>query len=70
LGRRFCLALVQEGDRVMVADIADFKETIREIEAAGGVAKRLRTNVSSPKDTRRMAEETVTAFGRIDILVH
>jgi NAD(P)-dependent dehydrogenase (short-subunit alcohol dehydrogenase family) len=70
LGRRFCLALMREGAKIMVVDIADCGETVKEIEASGGMAKGLRTDVSSPEDTQKMAKETVKAFGRIDVLVN
>jgi NAD(P)-dependent dehydrogenase (short-subunit alcohol dehydrogenase family) len=70
LGRRFSLALAREGARIMVADIADCGETVKEIEASGYVAKGLLTDVSSAEDTQKMAEETVKTFGKIDILVN
>ena len=70
LGKAFCGALVKEGAKIVVVDIMDSKGTIEEIEASGGVAKSLRTDVSSLEDTQKMAEETVKAFGRIDVLVN
>jgi len=36
----------------------------------GGTAKGLKTDVSSERDTLKMAEETLRAFGGIDILVN
>jgi NAD(P)-dependent dehydrogenase (short-subunit alcohol dehydrogenase family) len=48
----------------------DCKGTIEEIEASGGVARALRTDVSSPEETQKMAEETVRTFGRVDVLVN
>ncbi|MGB9629219.1 MAG: SDR family NAD(P)-dependent oxidoreductase [Thermodesulfobacteriota bacterium] len=70
LGKAFSIALAKEGAKMMVADIADFQETIREIESSGGVAKGIRTDVSIEEDTLKMAEETFITFGRIDILVN
>jgi NAD(P)-dependent dehydrogenase (short-subunit alcohol dehydrogenase family) len=40
------------------------------MEASGGAARVLRTDVSSPEDTQKMAEDTVRVFGRIDVLVN
>jgi len=70
LGRAFCVALAKEGAKIMVVDIADFKDTVKEIESLGGTAKGLRADVSSEKETLKMAEETLAAFGKIDILVN
>ena len=70
LGKAFCGALVKEGAKIMVVDILDCKGTIEEIEASGGVARALRTDVSSPEETQKMAEETVRTFGRVDVLVN
>ena len=70
LGKAFCLALAKEGAKVVVVDILDSKGTLGGIEALGGEARALRTDVSSPEETRKMAEETVRIFGRVDILVN
>jgi len=70
LGRAFCVALAKEGAKIMAVDIADSSDTIKEIESLGGTAKGLKTDVSSERDTLKMAEETLRAFGGIDILVN
>jgi 3-oxoacyl-[acyl-carrier protein] reductase len=70
LGRAFCVALAKEGAKIMAVDIADLKDTVKEIESSGGTAKGLRVDVSSEKETLKMAEETLGAFGRMDILVN
>ena len=71
LGKAFSVALAtKEGARIMAVDIVDCTGTIKEIEASGGVAKALRTDVSSPEQTQKMAEETIEAFGKIDVLIN
>lgn len=70
LGRAFCTALAKEGAKIMAVDIADLQDTLEEIESSGGTAKGLWVDVSSEKETLRMAEETLGAFGRMDILVN
>jgi len=70
LGKAFCTALAKEGAKIMAVDIADLKDTVREIQSLGGTAKGLRVDVSSEKETLKMAEETLGAFGRMDILVN
>jgi 3-oxoacyl-[acyl-carrier protein] reductase len=70
LGKAFCIALAKEGAKIMAVDIADFSDTVKEIESLGGTTKGLRVDVSSEKETLKMAEETLGAFGRLDILVN
>jgi len=70
IGKAFCLRLAQEGAKVVVADIIDTAGTVKEIEAKGGTAIGLHVDVSREEDTKRMAEETIARFGRIDILVN
>ena len=70
LGRAFCVALAKEGAKIMAVDIADVSDTIKEVQSLGGTAKGLKVDVSSERDTLKMAEETLRAFGRIDILVN
>ena len=70
LGKAFSVALAKVGARITAADIADCERTADEIKALGGAAVALRTDVSSPEETRMMAEETVRAFGRVDVLVN
>jgi len=72
LGKAYCLRLAREGARVVVADILEkeAEEVVDEIKAEGGQAIAVKTDVTSEEDTVRMAEETVKAFGRIDVLVN
>lgn len=48
----------------------DARDTVAVIEAAGGRAIALQADVASDSDARRMAEQTVQAFGRLDYLVN
>lgn len=69
-GKAFCLRLAEEGAKVVAADIRDVADTVAGVEAKGGAALGLKVDVASEADTRRMAEETVKKFGRIDILIN
>jgi 3-oxoacyl-[acyl-carrier protein] reductase len=72
IGRAFCLGMAAEGAKVVAADI-DLKAaraTVKEIEAKGGEAIALKTDVSIEEDTLEMARKTVERFGKIDILVN
>jgi 3-oxoacyl-[acyl-carrier protein] reductase len=70
LGRTFCTALAGEGAKIIALDIAEPDETVRMIEASGGTAKGVRADITVEADCRKAAEETVAAFGSIDILVN
>jgi 3-oxoacyl-[acyl-carrier protein] reductase len=72
LGKVFCLAMAEEGAKIVSADILekDSLRTAQEIEKKGGSAISLKVDVTSERDTVAMAEETLRAFGRIDILVN
>jgi 3-oxoacyl-[acyl-carrier protein] reductase len=70
LGKAFCLALTKEGAKIVAVDIADLKDTMKEIESLGGEAKAILADVSSESDTKKLAEDTFKSFGRIDILVN
>ena len=46
------------------------QEVARRCEAAGGEALLVKANVAEDEDCRRLIEETMTCFGRIDALVN
>ena len=73
IGRAAALRLASEGARVGVNYVArqdKADEVVREIAAAGGAAVAVQGDVTSPEQVRRMVQETRTAFGPIDMLVH
>ncbi|HWI53067.1 MAG TPA: SDR family NAD(P)-dependent oxidoreductase [Symbiobacteriaceae bacterium] len=72
IGREVALALAALGARVVVADIAEETgaETVRLIEAAGGTAVFVRTDVSREADVSKLAMWTLADFGPADILIN
>ena len=70
MGKAFALRFAREGARVTVCDVHDCKPVVAEIEAIGGQALALKTDVTSETDTVEMAKKTIDRFGRIDILVN
>jgi NAD(P)-dependent dehydrogenase (short-subunit alcohol dehydrogenase family) len=72
IGRSCARLMAERGARVFIADIdAEAGEaTLREIEAAGGIAHFVRTDVTSLADFDALARHAVERFGRIDILVN
>lgn len=65
--RRFA----SEGAKVVVADLLEqeAQETLGAIEAGGGEAFFVKTNVTVEDDCRQLAERAVERFGRVDVLV-
>ncbi|MDH6291983.1 SDR family NAD(P)-dependent oxidoreductase [Rhodococcus opacus] len=65
IGRSTAEIAAQRGAAVVVADLneAGGKETVNGIEAAGGAASFIRTDVTQEEDVRRMVEHTVETFG-------
>ena len=73
IGRAIALAFAEAGASVTVngrrsAEAA--REIAGKIEAAGGRARVHLADVSDPDQARRLIEDTVAAFGRLDILVN
>lgn len=70
MGRAYCLRIAAEGACVVVADIADPQNTVKEVESRGGQALGVSCDVSNEEDTLRLATETLGRYGRIDVLVN
>jgi NAD(P)-dependent dehydrogenase (short-subunit alcohol dehydrogenase family) len=72
IGRAFALALAEAGAGVVIADINEQSGPLvaREIEAAGGSARFVRTDVTSEEDVRHVVERAVEDLGRLDIAVN
>ena len=68
IGRATALALAREGAKVVIADVdvAGGRETIRMIEAAGGEAVLVRTDVSQAAEVAAMVTQAVETYGRLD----
>lgn len=70
IGAVYAKALSREGARVVIADILDGAPMAREIEAAGGKAISVTTNVADTASVNAMIEKSASTFGGIDILVN
>jgi NAD(P)-dependent dehydrogenase (short-subunit alcohol dehydrogenase family) len=70
VGRASALRFGEEGARVVAADLKlDWaKETVRQIEAAGGVAVADECDVSRDEDVAATIAAAVSNFGRLDIV--
>jgi NAD(P)-dependent dehydrogenase (short-subunit alcohol dehydrogenase family) len=72
IGAATARTLAQAGARVVVAarDAQRLEQLTTEINAAGGTALSLPTDISKPDDIERMVARTLDAFGRLDIAVN
>lgn len=72
IGRAFASGFVREGARVVIADInaEATQKAAKELEAEGGEALGVPTNVADVAATEAMAKATLDRFGRIDGLVN
>lgn len=72
IGRATALTFAREGANVVAAEINEDagKKIVAEIEQLGGAARFERVNVTEINDVTRMVENTIRAFGKIDVLVN
>ena len=71
IGKAIATRLAQDGAKVVIADIKSFDTAAADIARDSGVETLgLEVDVSSQADVTRMADETLAAFGSIDILVN
>jgi NAD(P)-dependent dehydrogenase (short-subunit alcohol dehydrogenase family) len=70
IGKATSLLFAREGAKIAVSGRNEGRgqDVVKEITAAGGEAVFISTDVRSTDECRRTVEETVDAFGRIDIL--
>ncbi len=72
IGRATAIRLAQDGAKVAVADwnAVGGGETVQLIQAKGGDAFFVQTDVSKVADTEKMVAETVARYGQLNILVN
>jgi NAD(P)-dependent dehydrogenase (short-subunit alcohol dehydrogenase family) len=73
IGRAIAIAFAREGADVAIAYLSeddDARETQRLVEEAGRQALLLRGDLADPAVCQSLVQQTVDAFGRIDILVN
>jgi 3-oxoacyl-[acyl-carrier protein] reductase len=70
LGRAYAEAMAREGAAIFACDINSCDDTVAAITAAGGRAEGAVTDIASMASCNAMAEQAVSSFGRIDVLVN
>jgi NAD(P)-dependent dehydrogenase (short-subunit alcohol dehydrogenase family) len=69
IGRAIALRYAEEGARVVVAEIdaAKGRETVARIQAAGGTALFVATDVRRSADHAKLIDATLSTYGRLDV---
>ena len=72
MGKAIANLYAQEGAKVVVSDLnlEGAQETVKEIEANGGSAFAIQTNVAFEEDVNTLVDSTVSTYGTVDILVN
>jgi NAD(P)-dependent dehydrogenase (short-subunit alcohol dehydrogenase family) len=72
IGRAVSLGLARSGAKVVVSDVARElgAETDQQIRKNGGESRFVHADVSSSDDVKKLVDETLRAYGRIDILMN
>jgi glucose 1-dehydrogenase len=73
IGHAISVGLASEGAAVTInfhRDQAAAEETLRHIQQAGGKGQVIQADVSSPADIQKLVDQTVQAFGRLDVMVN
>lgn len=69
IGGASALRIAEEGRDIVIADLEDASEVVRQIEALGQKALYIKTDVSDEAAVHNMVAQAVESFGRLDILV-
>ena len=69
IGRATALAFAREGAKVVIGNrnVASGDEVVKAIQAAGGEASFLRTDVESEGDIKALVDHAVSTYGRLDV---
>jgi rhamnulose-1-phosphate aldolase/alcohol dehydrogenase len=71
IGRAIALRFAEEGAHVVVTDVADTQEVVKQIVDKHGLRRAIgvKLDVSDEADVERAFEETVRAYGGVDVIV-
>jgi NAD(P)-dependent dehydrogenase (short-subunit alcohol dehydrogenase family) len=72
MGQSEATIFAREGAKVVVADVLELegRQTVDKIAAAGGQARFVKLDVTSEADWENAVKTTVSAFGKLDLLVN
>lgn len=71
IGKATAVKYVQEGAKVVVCDVnlEQVNETVEELKKMGGNVIGLRVDVTDRESVNKLIEDTVAAFGKLDVMV-
>ncbi len=70
IGQAFAKRLAEDGVHIAVVDVADGKDTVKLVEAAGRQALSVNCDVSSEQSVAAMAKQVQGKFSHVDIVVN
>lgn len=70
LGRAMAIGLAQAGANIVITDVLDMKESVKEIEKLGVKVMGLKLDVTNKKQIDSMVKKVVAKFKKIDILIN
>nr|MDQ2695340.1 SDR family NAD(P)-dependent oxidoreductase [Pseudomonadota bacterium] len=70
LGQGMALALAEAGADIASAARSGSEETVAKVQATGRKAVSIRADLASIEPVGRVLQETLDAFGRVDILIN
>lgn len=70
IGKETSMLFANEGAKVVIVDLLEGAEAVKEIEANGGEATFIETDVRDMMQVENMVSKTMDVYGKIDILVN
>lgn len=70
IGKASAILIAREGAKVAIADIKENQDVLAEIRKEGTEAIFVKCDVSKPEDVERAVNDTVKAFGSLDIALN
>lgn len=70
IGKETALSFAKEGAKIVITDInqESGNQTLKDIQDNGGEALYIRHDVSKEEDWKKVADDTIKTFGKVDIL--
>ncbi|KQL50779.1 short-chain dehydrogenase [Heyndrickxia shackletonii] len=70
IGKETALLFAKEGAKIVITDInqESGNQTVKDIQDSGGEALYIRHDVSKEEDWKKVADDTIKTFGKVDIL--
>ena len=70
IGRGIALVLSEAGANIVIGDIQDASDTVRQVQQNGGRATAMLMDTAIPADAEALVQLALTEFGRLDVLVN